>query len=415
MGAVRIGVKEKGKKQNGFSQQKIKAQNTMLLFNSIRKAVTTSRAMLAEETGLSPTTVSMLVDEMIERKWVWETGAGDSNVRGRKPIMLEVNAEGGCIATVEVVSDGYICSVYDIRFKKLGGEKIREKPYTSEAVAVQIKQILKAKRIPLYRLIGIHVVFPGIFDKETGQLQFSVVIPAEIMEERNLVASLKKRFPNTRVLISNATSVLAFLEFSSEDYTPGRARMAINIDEGIAAGVVAGDGRRENGQCFSLEMGHIVVDRNGALCKCMNRGCLETICSTTALFRTLNEKAGMSLTYVDAYVADINQAAMLKVAERFIGGDPLVMEVIRAYVYSLCCGLISVINLFGVQIIHIGGSISVLGEGFINMIRETITKQFNLFCGAENITIEASRNDKLSLRRAAVMMAMDEIFSAYQE
>ncbi len=404
----------KDRKRNGSSQQKIKAQNTMLLFNLIRKAGVTSRAALAEETGLSPTTVSTLVDELIMSKRVRETGLAESNVRGRKPILLELDSEGGCIATVEVVSNGYICSVYDLCLKKLGGEKILE-PYTSVAVAEQIKRIMKAKRVPLYRLIGIHVVFPGIFDEETGKLQFSTVIPEPIMMESGLVPSLRKLFPHTKVLINNFTSILAFMEFSSADFTPGKRLVAINIEEGIAAGVVTGGAKNELGQCYSLEMGHIVVDRNGALCKCKNRGCLETVCSIAALFSTLNAKAGMELKYSDLFAAEINETAMQSVAERFINKDPMVMAIMRDYVYALCCGIISVINLFNVQVVRIGGAISALGEGFIDMIRETITTRFNLFSGTENVMIEASQNDKLSLRKAAVMMAMDEIFTNSQD
>ncbi|MDR1619327.1 MAG: ROK family transcriptional regulator [Clostridiales bacterium] len=398
-------------KSNGSSQQKIKAHNITLLFNLIRSSMPTSRAALAEQTGLSPTTVSILVEELIDRKWVRETGVGDSSMRGRKPIMLEVNAEGGCIATVEIVSSGCICSLYDICFKKLGSVHIRKLPYSSNAITEEIKTLLKAKRVLLYRLIGIQLVFPGIFDQETGDLKFSVVVPADALHEYNLVSGLKKQFPKARVLICNNTTLLAYMEFASEDNAPGKRLLAVNIDEGISAGVVTWDSRRETCQCFSLEFGHIIVDQHGKMCKCQNRGCLETICSIAALFRSLNERAGLSLEFDDTFGAEINESAMREAAALFHAQDPRMMEIMDDYVYSFCCGLISVINLYDIQVIHIGGAISALGENFLALVRDTIATRFSLFRGAEGVVIEASRNDNLSRRRAAVMMAMDEIFA----
>ena len=401
------------KAPTNFSQQKIKASNTMLLFNIIRKTMPTSRATLATQTNLSPTTVSMLVDELIQNKWIRETGAGASTMRGRKPIMLEVNAAGGCIATVEIISHSFICSLYDICFRKLGSVRIHGATHTSEQISVEIKKLLKAKRIPMYRLIGIHLIFPGIFDAETGYIQFSAVIPAEELTEADLVAQLREKFPDSRVLMSNNTSVLAFMEYSSDDYSPEKRVLAINIDEGISAGVVLGDAHKDPAQCFSPEIGHIIVDRNGPMCRCSNRGCLESICSTAALFRALNERAGLHLTYNDCFAAQINEVAMREVAARFLAHEPAVLEVLNDYVYALCCGLVSAINLYDVHVIHIGGSITMLGEGFLDMVRKTIHSQFRLL-HAQDVAIEASSGDFETLRRSAVMMSMDEIFKNEQ-
>ena len=56
----------------------------------------------------------------------------------------------------------------------------------------------------------------------------------------------------------------------------------MTVQEGIDAGTVLPGGRS-----MPLEAGHISIDRNGPACNCGNRGCLETLCSTTALFARL--------------------------------------------------------------------------------------------------------------------------------
>ena len=405
-----IKSKHKERVKNGFSQQKIKTSNLTLLFGLIRKNMPVSRAQLAEITGLSPTTVSMLVDELIQSKWVIETGLGDSSIRGRKPIMLKVNATGGYIATIEILSRGFICSLYDICLHKLGSVRVRDEKVTAERVSEEIRTLLKSKRAALYRLLGVHVMFPGLFNSETGSFEFSAVLPLEEFIEKDLILSLRKHFPEADVRVSNVTRVIAFREFLADDYVSGTRLLSVNIDEGISAAVVIGDAHKDINSCFPLEIGHIIVDRTGPICKCSNHGCLETMCSTVALFRTLNEKTQLNLSYLESFGAEQNLSALDEVARSFQANDPDVLRVMQDFCFTLCCGLVSVINLFDVQSIHIGGSILALGEEFIQMVRDTMDREFKLSNSKGEVFIEGSKSDYESMRCAAVMMSMDEIF-----
>ncbi len=396
--------------KNASSQQKMKASNIALLFGLIRKNMPISRAQLATMTGLSPTTVSMLVDEIIQSKWVCEVGPDNATMRGRKPIMLHVNASGGYVVTVEILSHGFICCLYDICLHKHEHIRVRGASVTSDRVTEEIRTMLKNRRIPLYRLLGIHVLFPGLFNHETGTFVSSAVLPLEDLIDKNLVASLRERFPKANVRVSNVTSAIAYREFLSDDYVPETRLLSVNIDEGISAAVILGDVRKECNSLFELEIGHIIVERNGPLCKCSNHGCLETMCSTVALFRKLNERAPLSLSYSDFFGAEQNAQAMAQVAAAFLAKDPVVMETMQEYCFTLCCGLVSVINLFDVQSIHISGSILTLGSGFIDLVRTTMQNHFKLSSSLGRISIDGSVSDYESMRCAAVTMSMDQIF-----
>ena len=87
---------------DGFSQKLMKSSNTRLLFNLIRSRMPISRAALAKETGLSPTTVSILVDEMLQSQWIHETGTNGRPERGRRPIQIEVNASRGYVIAIDI-------------------------------------------------------------------------------------------------------------------------------------------------------------------------------------------------------------------------------------------------------------------------------------------------------------------------
>ncbi|MEI6101339.1 MAG: hypothetical protein WCP73_05815, partial [Eubacteriales bacterium] len=109
----------KNKVKTGFSQQQTKRNNTMLLFNLIRKNSPISRIMMADATGLSATTVSLQIEDLIANNLVREIGEPEASARGRRPIMLEVNGTGGYFVLVEMTNTGLICHLYDLRYQHI--------------------------------------------------------------------------------------------------------------------------------------------------------------------------------------------------------------------------------------------------------------------------------------------------------
>ncbi len=395
---------------DGFSPQLMKSSNTMLLFNLIRKKMPISRAALAKETGLSPTTVSILVDEMIQSNWICEVGTGQAPERGRKPILLEVKASRGYVIIIDIFSGGYKCTLYDLCLKNAGNIRVRMYKYTSQDICNTIYELLKSKRIAQYRLIGIHIIFPGLFDAETGKLRLSVVLQPDEMNYTDIVEVLKERFPKTVVMINNNGGVIAFSEFIVEGEDVDIPLLSVNIDEGISGGMVLRETRSGSRMCFPLEIGHIIVDNDGPQCKCGNRGCLETLCSTSALFRNLNDRTHLGLTFRDTFGAECNQEAMETTAALFKDNDPRVMPVIKDYVYTLCSGLVSTVNLCNIKCIHIGGSISVLGQGFADLVCKTLKEHFVPLNSSLEFSLVLFSNDFERIRKAAARMTMDEIF-----
>jgi N-acetylglucosamine repressor len=388
------------------SQQLIKDQNTMLLFNLVRKMPPISRAELARRSGLSPATVSILIEELIANQWIQETDSvAPSPERGRRPILLEVNASRGFVATVEILSRGYICSIYDICLHKIASVRSRDTASSSRQIADTLLGLARSKRITNHRLLGIHILYPGLFDTESGELGFSAVIREDEMVQTDLVAHLRRRLPQAHVMISNNAAMVAYSEFIAESLDAAAPLLAMTIYEGINAGVVLG-----GKECMPVEAGHTIIQRNGPLCKCNNRGCLEAFCSTPALFRSINQRTSLGLEFQDDYGADCNHEAMAKVAAAFQAGDEAVEAVIKDYVYALSCGIISIVNLFAIRSVRIGGAVRALGEPFAEMLRHTLKQEFHIITNARSLTVELFDDDYESSRHAAVMLILERIF-----
>ena len=75
------------------SQKEIKSGNTMMLFNLIRDKMPISRVNLSRNCPLAVSTVSSLVENLIQKQWIIEKETVSTSNKGRRAIMLEVNAQ----------------------------------------------------------------------------------------------------------------------------------------------------------------------------------------------------------------------------------------------------------------------------------------------------------------------------------
>lgn len=388
-----------------YSQQLIKDRNETLLFNLVRKLAPISRADLARHSGLSPATVTVLMEELLDNQWIRELPpAFLAPQRGRRPILLEVNAARGFVATVEILSRGYICTLYDICLNCIGTFRSREKAASSEQVCQDIEELAAAHQVSLDRLLGIHVLYPGLYDTESGRLGFSAVIaPADSVDDL-LIENLGKAFPNTHAMLSNNSTAMAYSVFSLNTAV-ALPLLALSIDEGISAGIVTPDRI-----CIPLEAGHIIIRHDGALCQCGNRGCLETVCSTPALFQAINDRTDLQLEYQNTYGAECNRVAILQVAAALAAGDEKVCQVVSDFARNLCSGIISMVNLLAVRSVYLGGAVHLLGEPFRAMMEKILEEEFQVITNSRALQLFLFEDDLESSRKAAVVLTLEQLF-----
>ena len=393
-----------------ITQQELRLNNTMLVFNLIRDLMPISRIELAKRSPFSSSTISNLVDELLQNRWIVETATVQSSARGRRSTLLEVNAQLGYVATVELLGRGYICTLYDICLKKITGTRIRNTDYDSAAIAATIRNLMKNSHIPSNMLLGIHLIYPGIVDEVSGELLSSVAFPEDTLLDRRMVIQLKKQFRDAHVMVSTNGTIIAFQEFVQHSQLPHLPLLSLNVDEAIFGGMVVNDTDKNMTFCYPMEIGHMMVDYRGESCTCGNRGCLETICRTPKLFEALNQRAGLNLEYSESFGSDLNTENMSIVADLLAQRNPKVTEVLQQYTDALCYALGSISNMLGVRSVHIGGDIALLGEPFLEMLRNSLYTNFVPLNNADRVRIELFVNDYEQVRSAATLMCLDAIF-----
>lgn len=325
--------------------------------------------------------------------------------------MLEVNAARGFVAVVELLSRGFILTLYDICLQKRASVRLRNTLYDNEIIKNTILSLLEENDVPKEQLLGIHLIFPGVVDSSSGDLVRSVIVPEEDIIDRQLVSELRKYFSESHVMISSNGTIIAFEEFINHESPMPLPLLSLNVDEAIFGGVVLCDENNHLNFCIPLELGHIIIDRDGSKCKCGNSGCLETLCTTPLLIKALNKRAGIRLPYSENFGSECNVSSMEYIAKLLADGDSAAVAAVTDFAYTLCSALTSVINLLHIKSIRIGGDIALLGESFLDILQTTMSESFFPLNNSYQPQINLFVSDYEQVRIAATTMCLDVLFS----
>ncbi|MBK7450513.1 MAG: ROK family transcriptional regulator [Anaerolineales bacterium] len=297
------------------THQQTKQHNRDLVLHTIFANESISRAEVARVTNLTRTTVSDVVNGLLEEGWVQEVGRGES-IGGKTPILLSVVADARYLIGLNLAQDKFIGAILNLR-----GEikEMLEVPVSGDdgktaldLVYQIIDQLMKKKITPI---VGIGVGTPGLVNTREG-----VVVNAVNLEWQNLpLGQLLEKKYKVPVSVLNDSQATAIGEYVyGGDHSSDDNLIVVNVKHGIGAGIFV-NGRLFQGDGGGAgEIGHVVVQEGGELCRCGKYGCLETISSARAVlgslkFKTL-EQAQSAFENGDVKA----QATVLKAA-RYLG------------------------------------------------------------------------------------------------
>ena len=180
-------------------------------------------------------------------------------------------------------------------------------------------------------------------------------------------------------ILTRATSIRSYLHHDAHlaalgEHRRGAGRGAsemiyVTVSTGIGAGLVLRGELYAGSHGIAGEIGHIVVQRDGPLCTCGNRGCVEAIASGTGIARAARELAAndpaSALNRFDAPSAE-------EVVEAARAGDELAMSILDNAGTYLGIAIGTLVNLFNPQLIVLGGSVLKAGPLLLKPMRRSM-------------------------------------------
>jgi predicted NBD/HSP70 family sugar kinase len=198
----------------------------------------------------------------------------------------------------------------------------------------------------------------GPVDQRTGGMHSTSILPAWAGVDAAAELAARLELP---VHLDNDANLGALAEVTLGAGRNARHACYVQISSGIGAGLIV-DGRPYHGAAGSAgEIGHITVDERGPICRCGNRGCLETMASGPALTALLRDSRGEDLTVAQmialAQEGDLGCQRVIADAGRVVG----------RVVAALC-------NIFNPEMVVVGGDLSAAGELLLGPLRESVQR-----------------------------------------
>jgi predicted NBD/HSP70 family sugar kinase len=255
--------------------------NRRIALNFIRRHQPMSRADLARRSGLQRSTVSAIIDQLIEEGWVTE-GAIGRVPRGRRPRSLHLNVERAGILGVELRPE-----TTTVGLAGVDGRFVVQTSWTTPAdpaaFARELARTVKAFRSAHPKIVceGMGVSLPGRVD-QTGRLVFAPNLGWGQVNLRQLLESAI----GLPVALENAANACALAELWFGQH-PEHVRhlIAVTVSEGIGVGMLLNGQLIHGADGMAGEFGHVSLDQNGPVCPCGKRGCWERYASNSAAVR----------------------------------------------------------------------------------------------------------------------------------
>lgn len=211
---------------------------------------------------------------------------------------------------------------------------------------------------------------PGMIDSERGVIEYSNNLD---FYNEPMAEYIRKKI-NKPVYIENDANAAALGEFVAGAAKGCSSAICITLGTGVGGGIII-DGKIYSGFNFAgAEIGHMVIEVDGAQCTCGRKGCFEAYSSATGLIRMTKEAMELHPeSKMHEMAGDHISGRLAFNAMR--EGDAAAKEVVDKYIRYLAAGITNVINIFQPEVLCIGGGVCNEGEALMKPLREEVRKE----------------------------------------
>jgi predicted NBD/HSP70 family sugar kinase len=340
--------------------REMRDRNRALVLDTVARHEPITRAQLAARTGLTKSSVSSIVGELLSARLVVEQGAqrggGDP---GRPGTALTLARDGMAGLGLEVNVDYLAACVVDlarrtrVQYVEVGDNRVRDPAAVVEQLVRLGGAAVAAAATQGLTISATCVAVPGLVDQETG-----TVVRAPNLDWTGvpLRRHLAGRVPSagTPVLVENEANVAALGELWFGDGAALGDYVHISGEVGVGAGIVVAGQLFRGAHGHAGELGHTTLEPDGEACTCGGRGCLELFSGQEAMLKMagLDPAVSTSTGRADGPVSVL--------VDRLADGDRRALAACQVAGRSLGMATASLVKLVDPDTVVLGGIYAVL-------------------------------------------------------
>lgn len=370
------------------------------LFETVGERGSITRAELARVTNLSRSAVSLLVNELLSEGFLNETQEqAGTPVRavGRPSSRVTLNDNRGYLVGIDFGRLHLRVGLSDGAYRLLASDESdfsvdRPAAEALDEAARRVNAMIRSAGIHRHKVLGVGIGVPGPVDKRmvhAGSILASWV-------GADVVGGLSKRL-DLPVFMDNDANLGALAEMTLGAGGGADVLLYVLLSVGVGLGIgIDGQVFRGAGG-IAGELGHVVIDDMGPLCRCGNRGCLESKVSVNTLRDAMRDGHGL------ISVKDFLKLALDgNVGAQRIVGDAAAQ--VGRLVGDLC-------NYFNPDVVLVGGELSAAGDIALNPLRDSL-RRYAIARARENVRVQQGALGDLAELYGALIFAGQNALSA---
>ncbi|GAA4384227.1 ROK family transcriptional regulator [Tsukamurella soli] len=358
------------------SPSALRIQNRTRVIGALRTHGEMTQAALARQTGLAPATVSNIVREL----------AADGDVRvaaaGGRARRVRLAAQTGNVIGVDYGHRHVTVAVSDHTHRILAERRAElDTGITAEAgltiAARLVDAAMAAAGIDRSAVVGAGMGLPAPIDAATGIVGSPSILPGWVGIRAGELATAAMDLP-VRMRVDNDANLGALAEHRWGGGV-GVADMAyLKLSDGVGAGLIVGGTVYSGASGTAGEIGHTTIDEFGDVCRCGNRGCLETLVSARRVISLLKS------------TGESPPRTISEVVRRADTGDRACARVLEDVGHQVGRAVADLCSLLNPSLLLVGGELGQAAPLLIPAIRQVVLR-----CGvpsaAEQLDIRLGR------------------------
>jgi predicted NBD/HSP70 family sugar kinase len=336
---------------NGNNLSRVKVTNQSAIRQMIYHDGPISRIEISEKLSLTLPTITTTVNFLLSKgliKEVENTKASGKTL-GRKASLIDISDDGGYFIGIETRGTLRRACITDYRGKLI--KSIADDTAYSDydeimtETAELVKKLLRNSKIPKAKIAGIGLCIPGLVDRNKGKL---IVLPGYEWKNKDLKGDLSRLLNyDGPISIENNACARAYGSylFDHESMDHYHSFAYFMVSTGIACPLMYTHDRFRESIIGQGEVGHMVVDSHGPLCRCGNHGCLEAFSSERAIISNcISELNKGKADILRRICLNAESPTIYEIIKAQSEGDQSVNAILEDAVYHMGIGIANIDN-----------------------------------------------------------------------
>ncbi len=387
-------------KSKSINALKMGVSNKIIIMDLIRYEPGITRREIAARTGLNPSTVTNIINSLKDMKFVFETGKKSTSNPGRNSIKLGILKNA---ASVFVFHTNVEDTIFGIGYLDNTVEILKHFPTENNPLVFfdKISELIQSEYEKTEKKpCGISFSFPGIVDRLQNRIN---IIPHLGWKGISVEEELRKRIDgfDLRLRIANEAKLSLKSEKAvNSDIKDLKNGIYLYLSQGVGGAVLINDIIYTGSNFIAGEIGHMSINKNGPICRCGNRGCLETYIGVDVIIRQYEE--------VNQLEGNGVRSKFKKLMSLYVEGEERATETIEDMLTFMDQGLANITNIYNPDFIIIGGMGCEFPKSIFDRLNERIKSKALTPAGENVLIIPPSVNEEMSTLQGSTIEAMDE-------